>query len=45
MHVGLQNAPQGRLEINGEAALNYPDQLDAHILETTTGKINVVYLL
>ena len=28
-----------------EAALNYPDQLDKHILETTTSEIHVAILV
>ena len=28
-----------------EAALNYPDQLEIHILETTTSEIHVAFLI
>ena len=33
---------QGTLK---EAVLNYPDQLDTHSLETTTGEMHVAYLI
>ena len=47
MSVGQRNSPpqgfRGKWMGLKEAALNYPDQLDTHTLETTKSEIHVAY--